>query len=69
MGGIGTLGGASKRGALPHIRSRQGSCAWIAYRLRALYPVTVTVPSSRAYDYYNPNTAFCLSKPVTIRVN
>lgn len=28
----------------------------VTYRLRARYPIKAKVPSSSAYDYYNPGT-------------
>lgn len=40
----------------------------IRYRLRALYPVRATIPASRAYDYYNPESRRTFARPVVVEV-
>lgn len=48
---------------------RPGAPVKLKYRLRALYPVRVTVPSSAVYDYYNPEAVRSVSGPMEIVVN
>jgi uncharacterized protein YfaS (alpha-2-macroglobulin family) len=48
---------------------RPGRSINIHYKLRALYPVRATVPASKAYDYYNPDTVRSIAKPLIIQSN
>jgi uncharacterized protein YfaS (alpha-2-macroglobulin family) len=48
---------------------RPGRQINIHYRLQVLYPVRATVPVSKAYDYYNPDTVQVIAKPLIIQSN